>query len=332
MLTIDTTAAGPLGRDQLEQFDTQGYLVVEDLFREADLQPVIDEITEALDAEARKAIERGALSRLYDELPFEQRLTAIERETSSVRQAISEGTMSGPAFFGTIRHAALLDVAEQLCGPELIGSSVYRLRPKVPGLKRGEVPWHQDSGYVEPYCDRGLMLTVWLPLVDATPENGCLWVKPGVHKQGIREHAKHRSRGYLVIPDAHLPDVEPVCCPVPKGGALLMTNMTPHASFRNDTDVIRWSMDVRYQSAALPTNAPITRLPGEVSASHEQPAAHDADDVTVPPACYPPEADFLVRSKARPSEVVTDPEVFYQLRKQHIAQRGTPRWELTVDD
>ena len=57
------------------------------------------------------------------------------------------------------------------------------------------------------------------------------------------------------------------------------------------SDIVRWSMDLRYQSARLPTNARITRLPEEAV-----PAPEDG----VPPACYPPEADFLVRSRQRP--------------------------------
>ena len=82
----------------------------------------------------------------------------------------------------------LLDVAEQFCGPELIASSVYRLRPKVPSHSWSPVPWHQDSGYFEPYCDLGLILTVWVPLVDATEERGCLWVMPRVHQGGLFFH------------------------------------------------------------------------------------------------------------------------------------------------
>jgi hypothetical protein len=38
-------------------------------------------------------------------------------------------------------------------------------------------------------------------------------------------------------------------------GELLLGNRTPHASFDSKTNRVRWSMDLRYQSAALPTNA-----------------------------------------------------------------------------
>ena len=63
------------------------------------------------------------------------------------------GVLHGPGFFALITNPKLLDVAESLCGEELIASSVYRLRPKIPNYNYGAVPWHQDSAYFEPYCD-----------------------------------------------------------------------------------------------------------------------------------------------------------------------------------
>jgi hypothetical protein len=318
--------AGMLTTEQLEGFDRDGYVVAEDLFTGADLQPVIDEISAEVDAHARELVASGELSRDYAEYGFETRLAHLSAETDKVARSIWNGTLSGPAIFGIIRHPRLLDVAEQLCGPEIIASSVYRLRPKIPRYDYGAVPWHQDSGYTEPYCDSALMVTVWLPLVDATKERGCLWVLPGVHKGDVLRHVKRRGKAYLAIPDEALPPIEPVCVPVRKGSALLMTNRTPHVSFDNTSDIVRWSMDLRYQSAGLPTNAAITRLPNEPAAG----ASHNFGPA-IPPACYPPEADFLVRSAARPGEVVTDPAVFHRIRTEHLAQPVTDRWGYEDD-
>lgn len=306
-----------LTQEQLDHFHREGYLVVEDVFTEATLQPVIDEIKEEIDARARELAAAGELSRTYEELDFEHRLAKISAETDKAAVSIWNGKLSGPAFFGLITDPRLLDVAEQVCGQELIASSVYRLRPKIPGHRMSAVPWHQDSGYFEPYCDTALVMTVWLPLVDADASNGCMWVLPRQHKGEVVYHQQAAGQPYLQIPASHLPAGEPVCAPVKKGGALLMTNKTPHASFENSTDRVRWSMDLRYQSASLPTNANITRLPGESTAS---------PDEGVPIACYPPEADFLVRSQARPDEIVTSPEEFHRLRNEHIAQPMTNRF------
>jgi len=81
-------------------------------------------------------------------------------------------------------------------------------------------------------------------------------------------------------------------------------------------------MDLRYQSAALPTNASITRLPGESVPRGKT----ISDPEFVPVACHPPEADFLVRSKARPDEVLKTAEQFARLRTNHVPTPTTDRW------
>jgi ectoine hydroxylase-related dioxygenase (phytanoyl-CoA dioxygenase family) len=311
--------AAPIGLsdEQLAFFDREGYLVVDELFDDRVIQALRDEIAAEIDARATKLVASGELSRTYAEEDFEHRLARINDENPGLAHSIWNGVLCGPAIFELIRYPRLLDIAEQLCGPELIASSVYRIRPKVPNHVMSAVPWHQDSGYFEPYCDRALVLTVWLPLVDATEANGCLWVKPRSHKGKVIDHYSKVGKPYLLIRDEDLPDVAPVCVPVRRGGALLLSNLTPHASFANTTDAVRWSMDLRYQSASLPTNADITRLPGETIAN---------PDAGVPLACFPPEADFLVRSKLRPNEVVRDAATFHRLRTQHQKAPVATRW------
>jgi hypothetical protein len=102
---------------------------------------------------------------------------------------------------------------------------------------------------------------------------------------------------------------------VRRGGVLLLTNLTPHCSTPNTSDGIRWSMDLRYQSASLPTNAPITRLPQEVIL-----------DGDAPIACYPPEADVLIRSASRPGEVIASADRFEAMRRNHVPGAITERW------
>ena len=306
-----------LTADQIDAFHAEGFLVAENLFDDAVLSAVADEITAEVDRQARLLLADGQLSRLYEEEGFDTRLARISEETDLVARRIWDGALHGPAIFNLLRHAPLLDAAEQLCGPELIASSVYRLRPKIPGHVQSPVPWHQDSGYFEPYCDKALVLTVWLPLVDADEENGCMWVLPRSHTNGVMRRRSRTGKPYLEIPEEAMPEIAPLCVPVRRGSALLLTNLTAHASFENCTDRVRWSMDLRYQSAALPTNAAVSRLPGDVEAS-------EADGVPV--ACYPPEADFLVRSRLRPDEVVRTAEQFAQIRSGHRSVAVTNRW------
>ncbi|HEY8667487.1 MAG TPA: phytanoyl-CoA dioxygenase family protein, partial [Tepidisphaeraceae bacterium] len=220
---MTSTTPYRLSRAQLDSFNREGYLVVEELFTDAELQPVIDELSREVDHRARELAAAGELPRTYAEDDFEHRLARISLHTPKVAFSIWDGTLSGPAIFELIRNSKLLDVAEQMCGPELIASAVYRLRPKVPQNDYGAVPWHQDSGYLEPYCDNTLMLTVWLPLVDATVENGCMWVMPRVHTEPVLEHQTRPGKPYLVIPPEALPLRDTIPVPVKKRGVLLLT-------------------------------------------------------------------------------------------------------------
>jgi phytanoyl-CoA hydroxylase len=312
-----------LTQAQIKEFHAEGFLVVENLFAEEDLQPVIDEINVEIDRLARELVASGELSRTYGEEGFLTRLTRIQAETDKVYFGIASGRLSGPGIFSSLTNPKLLDLVESLVGPEIIATSIYRLRPKVPRLAYGVVPWHQDSGFFEPYCDKSLILTVWIPMVDATAERGCMQVMPRAHLGDVFYHTlfspetARKGARYYHIPDEALPEGNIVTVPVNKGGVLLMTNRTPHRSIENTSDVVRWSVDLRYQSADLPTNA----------RSDSGDLIREPFNPSEPIACYPPEADFLVRSKKRPQDVITDWQRFDQMRRSYERVPVTKRWD-----
>jgi len=96
-----------------------------------------------------------------------------------------------------------------------------------------------------------------------------------------------------------------------------MTNITAHASFENRSDVVRWSMDLRYQGDAAPSNARPTQTP-----TVRSPVDSDA----APIACFPPERDFLVRSRSHPGDEIRTSEAFRKLRAEHVLTDMTDRW------
>lgn len=300
-----------LNAEQIAFFHTEGDLMVPDLFAPEELEPLRQEIAGIIEATAQRLQAEGKIAETFAEAPFESRLHRLVRaypdRWHDFRRAIegkAGGGHTGREMFNLLTHPRLLDVLEGLIGPEIIASSVYRIRPKLPGLDRGEVPWHQDSGYFSPHCDRSLIVTCWIPLVDATIENGCLLVLPRTHRVGIVPHHTGGHAGYLEVKaeDLPAPESEAVYVPVPLGGALLMTNMTPHCSRTNATDLIRWSVDLRYQSREVPTNA------------FQEPEAFDPDAPEIEIACYAPEGDFVVRSRRNPESIHT--------YEQYVARRN----------
>src|SRR5262249_35092775 len=298
----------PLSSSEVERFAEQGFLVVDRLLPDADLEPLIELLDGEVARRAEQLVAAGELSRTYRELRFERQLAAISRENESILLTLwSEQLIAGP-IFRHITHPTLLDVAAQMCGSdEIIASSGHWFRPKVPGHEAFQIPWHQDGGYMHPACDRTLILTIWMPLVDSTDERGCLWVRPMPHATG--RVFRHRQTPYnptIYIDDEDFEQPRAIPMPVRRGGAVLFHNLPPHGSFANTSDSVRWTCDVRYANAATRTNAAITRLPGEARLGPDMPAG----------GCLPPMADFLARSRLRPTEVVADESSYVELRRR----------------
>ena len=72
---------------------------------------------------------------------------------------------------------------------------------------------------------------------------------------------------------------------------------------------MRWSLDLRYQGTGAPSNV------GEDPESYTP----ERDQVTM--ACYPPEADFVVRDARHPEREVTSAAAFQALRERYERAR-----------
>ncbi len=95
------------------------------------------------------------------------------------------------------------------------------------------------------------MITAWISFVDGTLENGCLHVYPRTQRHRVLNfEAEERSgTGYLTFGADEL-ELEParvVPLPVPAGAAILFNDRLVHSSTPNDSDHVRWSVDLRYQ-------------------------------------------------------------------------------------
>jgi hypothetical protein len=85
-----------------------------------------------------------------------------------------------PELFRYATHPAVLDLVEDLLGPDLVLFTTHFIcKPAGDGRR---VPWHEDSAYwagmVEPMDN---VLTLWLALDPSTSANGCVRYVPGSH-------------------------------------------------------------------------------------------------------------------------------------------------------
>jgi phytanoyl-CoA hydroxylase len=218
-----------LSEKQRQQFDADGFFIVPQLLS---VQQTI---------RIREAI---------DEIDIEFTAWLSEHGDDGMNQ---QGAMSFMPHLTTrsavlrdaVRHPSLLDVVADLLGPDIDlywDQAVYK-RPERPQ----RFPLHQDTGYQ--FTQPQDFLSVWIALSDATPENGCLYLVPGIHRHGTLRHHHVEPQGWeecLVGSDPPL-----VAAPVAAGGAVVFSSLTPHTTGANISDGIRKAYLVLYSRPGL---------------------------------------------------------------------------------
>ena len=171
----------------------------------------------------------GKLSSHYESESFERRYAAICEALDILPRNWSFG-MFGREFYDLYNLPGVLDVLRLLLGPEVSNIGTPALRTKLPGSVITSFPWHQDSQYLdqstigkkEKHTEGLHMVTVWVPLVEATVENGCCWVIPGSHQWGLLDGARGADSNIRMEEDVEARGT-PVPIPLEPGGALFMS-------------------------------------------------------------------------------------------------------------
>jgi phytanoyl-CoA hydroxylase len=209
---------------QAQQFDRDGYFVMEGVLRPDEVAAVAAEID-----------------------TFEARLEDLLRTQDGERISIAE---AGAITFTThlvlqsanLRalacHPTILDLCADLIGPDVRlywDQAVYK-KPEKPR----RFPWHQDNGYT--YVEPQQYLTCWLALTDATVESGCPWVVPGLHRLGTLRHRYVDPLGYECLTDHS----DKVPAEVGAGGIVVFSSLTPHLTGPNTTAGVRKAYILQY--------------------------------------------------------------------------------------
>ena len=286
---------------QLEQFRDEGYAIAEDVFDPSiDFHALKRDYSAILDRVAEEMLAAGTIQTYDAPAAFGDRLIDVQRQAGNLslqpfdislpqkHLAVDTPVYLGKAAFDLLTHPPLLDIVEQLIGPEIYSNPVQHIRMKVPTLAASPgmgspgtgipdvvttTPWHQDNGVVTEDADATEMLTVWVAVTDASAASGCLTIVPGSHRDGIVGHCP--AAPSLTIPDALVPEHAAIPVPLRAGSALILSRHTMHCARANTTDTIRWSFDLRYQPTGQPTGR--SCFPGFVARSRANPAGALSD-------------------------------------------------------
>lgn len=176
--------------------------------------------------------------RVYSEAEmraFRRRLDDLQaRHPAATAKLDLKAHLVCPWLDAMIRNPIFLDVAESLCGPDLLcWTSSFRFKkPNSPTF----AGWHQDTMYikVEP------AVTFWLAFTPATRASGTLRVIPGSHKWPLLPHKDTRdkdsilTRGQYITAD--FDQSAAVHAELAPGEAAIFHHNLVHSSGPNTTD------------------------------------------------------------------------------------------------
>jgi len=214
--TMPASARRRLSDEQVRAWDEDGFFVLRDAFRPDEMAEVIAEID-----------------------PFEKQVADFLRTRPDGKAFIAQ---EGNITFTThlvlrsqklrrfCAHPVFRDLAWDLIGPDVRlywDQAVYK-HPKRPR----RFPWHQDNGYT--YVEPQQYLTCWVALTDATCENGCPWVVPGLHRLGTLEHWMTDAGWQCLAEPAGAVPVE-----AHAGSIVVFSSLTPHQTGPNTSDGVR---------------------------------------------------------------------------------------------
>lgn len=245
----------------IRKFFEEGYLLIPEFFTKAELEECRVTTAELVDELAKKLFEAGKIKSLYENEGLFKRLTKMEADFPG-STVILHKVPNMPAGYRKLwANERLLNLVEQIIGPNISGNAVWNLRTKTPQNEATTVPWHQDTAYLDNDAYRMLIPTAWIPLLDANQENGCLQFAERGHRTG--KTALHKccwgGTWYVELDQGEMkdklgidPDKDIKTCPVPYGGLILFNNLIPHRSLSNLSQDVRWSLDLRWQRTGDP--------------------------------------------------------------------------------
>lgn len=235
--------------DQAAQFDTDGFFLLENVFS-SDALAMVREAIEPHERGVNEFLRQVKGGRLYFTAADVMTVTLF---LSKVSQPCRDLCFSAP----------MADLCHDLIGPDARlywDQAVYKL-PHNDEV----VPWHQDNGYA--FLEPQDYLTCWVPLVDATADNGAIWVVPGAHKRGTLAHWE-TALGRRCLEES---TEGAVVVEAPAGSVVVFSSLAPHRTGPNITDGVRAAYILQYAPEAA------TVIEGDLSGSGRRVPQNDPD-------------------------------------------------------
>jgi len=242
---------------RLEQFENDGYLVLDRFNSETECDDLIQraaELAAGLDYDGHPSVfQTSEQSRTSDEYfldsgdrisfffekdafsPDGKLKTDLFHSLNKIGHALHD---LDPVFNRFSRSPQMKQLAADLqLSDALIIQSMYIFKHAAIG---GVVDVHQDSCFL--YTEPESCVGFWFALEDATAENGCLWAKAGGHRTTLRSWFRRKAAGGTEFhtfdsSPFDLEDMRPL--EVAKGTCIVLDGLLPHYSLPNTSNKSR---------------------------------------------------------------------------------------------
>ena len=230
-----------LTSDEQSSWEENGYFVRYDVFTEREndvLRQIADDIAVGKRPFPTGNIDQNALVR------------DGKAEASGIHamHKIHHASCFCPEFLARVRDPRLTDPIVDLLGPDILGLNNLYIW-KAPKIGLG-FPWHQDKWYFNHQYKTEMTVGTWTAIDAADQDNGCLYVIPGSHKNGILAHEDlegSQQNEFKIARDAK--DEDGVAVEVPPGAVVWFNNQLLHKSTDNHSLRFRRSNIAHYISA-----------------------------------------------------------------------------------
>lgn len=162
-----------------------------------------------------------------------------EEDTTAALPQILNPKKYAPALNNTLYEANARAISKQLLGEACDGGGSHAIFK--PAGFGAATPWHQDEAYWSP-TGRYLSLSVWMPLQEATVDNGCMQFIPGSHTFDVlpHHHINNDPKIHgLEVDDGHVDFSNAVACPMSAGGATFHYSRMLHYTAANTSSMPR---------------------------------------------------------------------------------------------
>lgn len=208
---------------------------------------------------------------VFSEAEVRELRTAVEAifdRFEKPRDTLRQLHLFFPWALDILRREAVAGPVSDILGPDVLGRAVMVLvkHPYSPSV----VLWHSDHAYTQKGSSP--QLSAWIALSPSFPENGCMKVAPGTHRE-LHAHHEVQATGHQLYKNltvVHPPTPDSVVdLRLEPGQMSLHDPMILHASGPNETDVPRIGFIIRYTTPAYaPDNIPTVRIRGNAPCPH----------------------------------------------------------------